>query len=182
MQASYYDSSDHQNKLNDYARLKQLEEIASFIHKKTKDSLHPALITGDFNVNAENPLGGGESEEYRYMMKWLNNHRDSCSVDHLPVRDLLKEHNNGLHPTTYADVHPENAKLPRETVLTHKADLCTRLCIDYMLFLDTNVNCQSRGIQCKEQSTKVEELFINDHPYVTQMSDHYAVTTTLTVT
>jgi sphingomyelin phosphodiesterase len=133
MQASYYDSSDYHNFHNDRCRLKQVEEIADFIHEKTHNSPYPALITGDFNVNAKN-IDGTASPEYDFLIKKLNRDTESCSKDHLPVRDLLKEHNNGSHPNTYADTHPEDFKKPRETILTHKADLCTQLCIDYMMF------------------------------------------------
>jgi hypothetical protein len=75
-------------------------------------------------------------------------------------------------------VLPENEKKPRETTLTHTADLCTQLCIDYMLLLNSVENENSKEISFVD--TRVEEFFIK-HPVVpiTQISDHYAVTCTL---
>jgi len=181
MQASYYDTTDDHNKLNDHCRLTQVDEISEFIHRKTHNSPYPALITGDYNVNAKHEAGDGESREYLYMMKRLNKDGETCSPAHLPVRDLLKEHNNGIHPTTYADVCPTDSMKPRETVLTHTADHCTQLAIDYIMLLDTKINNKTGGITVKDNSTRVEEFFVDEHPKITQMSDHYAVTTTLVV-
>jgi hypothetical protein len=132
------------------------------------------------------------SEEYQYLVRKMNGDGISASPKHRPLVDLLKE-KYGAHPTTYAgsfsffshfdakiDVHPESAMTPRETTLTHTADLCTQLCIDYMLLLNSKENENSKKILFKD--TRVEEFFIT-HPHVpiTQISDHYAVTCNLEV-
>ena len=76
-------------------------------------------------------------------------------------------------------MHPDE-KTPRETTLTHTADLGTQLCIDYMLLLNSKENESAKKMEFKD--TRVEEFFIK-HPNVpiTQISDHYAVTCTLLI-
>lgn len=59
MQASYYENTVDINKINDQARLKQVEEMMEFVKHKTKGSPHPTLVTGDFNVNARKELSDG---------------------------------------------------------------------------------------------------------------------------
>lgn len=50
-----------------------------------------------------------------------------------------------------------------------------------MMLLDTKVNNACKGIEVQENSTKVEEFFVGGLPKITQLSDHYAVETTLLV-
>eukprot|EP01116_Phalansterium_solitarium_P011186 TRINITY_DN26800_c0_g1_i1.p1 TRINITY_DN26800_c0_g1~~TRINITY_DN26800_c0_g1_i1.p1 ORF type:complete len:400 (+),score=26.91 TRINITY_DN26800_c0_g1_i1:47-1246(+) len=174
MQASYYDSSPEHNLRNDKARLHQVKEMALFVRRKCFDSPHPILIAGDLNIEA---VGNGqESAEYQYLMHTLNTLATTSL--HGPAIDILKQDYNGQHPTTYADVDPVDPCRPRETVLTHTADHCRQLCIDYMLFMEPHVN---NGVRRKSGSTKVLEFFVAGKPF-SQISDHYALSTTLLVT
>jgi len=178
LQASYYDSSDNHNKLNDFARADQVSEMADFIKKKTHGTSYPVLVTGDFNINSRDPISGSsETIEYKRMMETL----DSSGVW---LRDLLKEAYNGMHPITYGDFHEqvEGATItrsPKETLLTHTADHCCGLSIDYILYGDAT----SKGeVALEVASTSIEE-FIVDPSVVkcSQLSDHYGITTTLRV-
>jgi hypothetical protein len=83
------------------------------------------------------------------------------------------------HPTTFGDVHPDDPKKPREVALTHPADIGSQLSIDYVFFLDSFQNNQSKKVTCC--STKVEEFFMTEPAPFSQLSDHYAVTTVLTI-
>jgi len=181
MQASYFDSEDHQNVINDKSRLGQVDELADFIHSKIHNSPFPAIVAGDFNIHARmaNELDSMETKEYQYLIRKLNKDGASCSPSHCAVRDLLKE-DTGCHPNTYADVCVEGK--PREVVLTHTADLGTALCIDHMLYVDTISNVRSGGITVMSGTTKVEEFLVNpsSHPF-TQLSDHYGISTIVTV-
>jgi len=153
--------------------------MADFIKKKTIGSPYPVLITGDFNINSREPTSPTvETKEYKYMVDTLN----SSGVT---VRDLLKESYNGTHPITYGDVIEQIEgdkviEVPKETLLTHTADRCCKLSIDYALFGDTPENHQENLLEVV--STKVEEFFVD--PAVvkcSQLSDHYGITTTLRV-
>jgi len=182
MQASYNDSAPHQNIINDSSRLGQVDELSAFVHSKISNSPFPALIAGDFNIHARVTAQGNseESQEYKYLITKLNRESASCSPIHCPVRDLLKEHSDGKHPNTYADICSEGK--PRETVLTDPVDLGSALSIDHCLFIDTLTNLESCGIVIKENSTKVEEFLVTPPIYpFTQLSDHYGISTVLTV-
>ncbi len=74
-------------------------------------------------------------------------------------------------------MHPDDPKRPRETALTHTADLCSQLSIDYMFWLTTHENEISQEVKCTD--TKLEELLISEPRPFSQLSDHYAVMTTL---
>eukprot|EP01119_Soliformovum_irregulare_P020937 TRINITY_DN6856_c0_g1_i2.p1 TRINITY_DN6856_c0_g1~~TRINITY_DN6856_c0_g1_i2.p1 ORF type:complete len:202 (-),score=52.68 TRINITY_DN6856_c0_g1_i2:15-620(-) len=178
MQASYLDSSDDHNILNDKARIHQVDELAEFIHSKIDNTPDPAIVAGDFNINAR-VRESNEATEYKYLVKALNKNNTSCSPAHLPVRDLLKEH-TGQHPSTYADASPRGK--PRETVLTHPVDLGTDLCIDHMFYIDTVENSRDGVVKCRLNSTQVEEFFVQDEksPF-SQLSDHYGVSTVLDI-
>lgn len=196
MQASYNDSSAEKTVKSDRARLHQVDELAAFVHSKISNSPYPCLIagnvldtvvdgTGDFNVHARpfgtNALDTRESDEYKYFIRKLNRDNESCTAQHLPVRDLLKEHSGGLHPTTYGDICPKTGA-PREVALTDPVDHCSQLCIDHALFIDTVENHTKGAIQVEEGSTQVEEFFVpRDKFPFTQLSDHYGLTTVLVV-
>jgi len=175
MQASYYDNHASINIINDKVRATQVQEMADFIKRKTEGSPYPVLITGDFNIDSR-----GESSEYQYMMETLTAARPS-------VKDLLKEAHND-HPITYGDFHhvPHETEVgqmvptPRELLLTHKADHCCGLSIDYILLADTEANRQENVMEVTE--TKVEEFFVDERQFrFSQLSDHYGVSTTLRV-
>lgn len=175
MQASYYDNHESINVINDKARATQVQEMADFIKQKTDGSPYPALITGDFNIDSR-----GETNEYKYMMETLVTAKPT-------IKDLLKE-TYGDHPITYGDFHelPHETEIdkmvthPREIHLTHKADHCCGLSIDYIMLADTEVNEQEKVLEVTE--TKVEEFFVDESKHrFTQLSDHYGVSTTLRV-
>jgi len=179
LQASYFDSHENHNKINDFARADQVSEMAAFIEKKTSGSPYPILVTGDFNINSrEVGSPNNETREYKYMMETL----DPTGTR---LRDLLKEEYNGIHPITYGDVHEQVSGdkityIPRETLLTHTADHCCGLSIDYVFFGDTESNKSANVLEVV--SAKVEEFLVD--PAVvkcSQLSDHYGITTTLRV-
>jgi len=179
LQASYFDSHESHNKINDFARADQVSEMATFIEKKTSGSPYPILITGDFNINSrETGSPNNETREYKYMMETLD-------PSGTRLRDLLKESHNGVHPITYGDVHErvDGDKViysPKETLLTHTADHCCNLSIDYVFFGDTPSNQAENVVEVV--SAKVEEFLVD--PAVvkcSQLSDHYGITTTLRV-
>lgn len=175
MQASYYDNAESINVINDRARATQVQEIADFVKRKTEGSPYPVIVAGDFNIDSR--IGA----EYQYMM-------DTFVQAKPTMKDLLAEANNGDHPITYGDYHEvphetEEDKMvthPRELHLTHKADHCCGLCIDYIFMADTEANMRENMVSVRE--TKVEEFFVPPEKFIfSQLSDHYGVSTTLRV-
>jgi len=173
MQASYYDNHASINVINDKARATQVQEMADFIKAKTEGSPYPVLITGDFNIDSVQ-----ENEEYTYMFNTLKAAKPT-------VKDLLKEFHNS-HPITYGDFFhvPHGTEegmtvpVPRDTVLTHKADYCCGLSIDYIMIADTEENERERVVEATD--TQVEPFFVDGHKFG-QLSDHYGVSTTLRI-
>jgi len=173
MQASYYDNHESVNIINDKARATQVQEMADFIKRKTEGSPYPVIITGDFNINSV-----GESNEYLYMMETLKAAKPT-------VKDLLKEFHNS-HPITYGDIMhvPHESEqgimvaVPRETILTHKADHCCGLSIDYIMIADTEESEREKVMEVVD--THVEPFLVDGHKFG-QLSDHYGVVTTLRV-
>jgi len=173
MQASYYDNHESINVINDKARATQVQEMADFIKQKTERSPYPVLITGDFNIDSR-----GENGEYKYMM-------NTITASKPLAKDLLKEAD---HPITYGDyvevphtTEPEKlVPAPREVVLTHKADYCCGLSIDYIILADTEENQREKVMEVVD--TKVEQFFVNQQQFrFSQLSDHYGVSTTLRI-
>lgn len=106
MQATYFDSDPNLSIKSDKARLGQVDQYAEFVHKKIENSSDPALITGDFNVNAKQSTAANvSSEEYMYLINRMNS--TAKSVNHVPIVDLVKEQ-YGFHPTTYAGKSPSH--------------------------------------------------------------------------
>lgn len=66
-----------------------------------------------------------------------------------------------------------------ETVLTNEIDWCIAESIDYLIFVNTKENKQNKLVY--PSSTKLEEFFSPSHPIVSQLSDHYGVSTVLKV-
>jgi len=150
MQATYRENKEDLNHLNNAARKQQVREMADFVETKVKGSPFPALITGDFNVNARvsgKAVPGG-SEEYKFLMQCLT----SCGIHSHCVHDLVHAHYNGAHPSTYGDSHEheETGKLTaRDTILTHEIDHHSRECLDYIVFRDTEEN--QRAVRSRPQ-------------------------------
>jgi len=175
MQASYFDNHESINVINDKARASQVQEIADFVQKKTLNSPYPTIIAGDFNIDSR-----GENMEYKYMMDTLVTAKPS-------IKDLLKETYNE-HPITYGDFHEvpheieENKMVatPRELHLTHTADYCCGLSIDYIFMADTEANKLEKIVEVTD--TKIEEFFVPPEKFTfSQLSDHYGISTTLRV-
>lgn len=194
MQASYYDNEASINIINDKARASQVQEIADFVKAKTENSPYPVIIAGDFNIDSR-----GENAEYKYMMETLVAAKPA-------IKDMLKETYND-HPITYGDYHEhenedndkennndnnnnENTEnnenkinkvtVPRELHLTHTADHCCGLSIDYIFMADTEENKREKIMEVTE--TKVEEFFVDPNQFIfTQLSDHYGVSTTMRI-
>ena len=77
-------------------------------------------------------------------------------------------------------MHPDDSQVPREVSLTHPADHCTQLCLDYIFLLNSKSNEKSKNVHFED--TKVQEFFVENKslPF-SQLSDHYAVSTVLYV-
>jgi endonuclease/exonuclease/phosphatase family metal-dependent hydrolase len=180
MQASYYENDDKLNAINDQARMSQAKEMVDFVQKKIENSPYPALLTGDFNINARRNRNNGveSSEEYVAMMDYIHS---VFSGSHFGI-DLVRKR-YGFHPVTYGDVfvHPETEEvLPRERVITNPVDHGIQECLDYMILLDTQKNIDRRAVQVKD--TKVEEFFNTDPDIaITQCSDHYGISSVLQI-
>jgi len=108
LQASYGHEFDFGP--NHYAntRKKQLKKMAEFVQRVTSKDHFPILLAGDFNVNARiAPDDGADSPEYTEMLGLLHN-------ESYKIIDILKEHNGGEHPETYAGngvLHGEKPKI-----------------------------------------------------------------------
>lgn len=108
LQASYGHEFDFTP--NHYAsiRKKQLKKLAEFVQRVTSKDHYPILLVGDFNVNARSAVDdGSDSPEYTEMLELL--HHESYKMV-----DILKEHNGGKHPETYAGngvLHREKPKI-----------------------------------------------------------------------
>ena len=173
MQASYYDAPSSSS---DLARAKQIDELADFVHRKVygvPGVRHPALVLGDFNLDARH-AEGPHSLDYVRMMDILTR-KLSSEEDGWAVRDLVWEKHNG-HPITYGDVQPDDQSLPRETVLTHTADHCCQISIDYALFVgprETDAPIQPLDTRIEPFECKPPEA-----GPCTQLSDHYGIVNT----
>ncbi len=103
MQASYYDAPSG---VSDMARAKQVTELAMFVKEKVyggSGPRYPALICGDFNLDAIDARHQGpHSLDYVRMMDILARELNSPS-DGFVIRDLALE-SLGYHPITYGDV------------------------------------------------------------------------------
>jgi hypothetical protein len=136
---------------------------------------YPALICGDFNLDANDVRRQGpHSLDYMRMMDILSRELSSAA-DGFVVRDLAFEA-LGHHPVTYGDVATgEGPPRPREVLLTHPADHCCKLSIDYALFLGPPADSRA---SLRHVGTSIEPFFCeaNEAGPCTQLSDHYGVT------
>jgi endonuclease/exonuclease/phosphatase family metal-dependent hydrolase len=159
-------------------QLQQVAELRDFVKKKHVQYPNvPILLVGDFNINARvSPDSDGKehSSGYKKLMDLLN-----FEIDHEKVewRDLIYEQ-MGYHPVTFADTvqDPETGETkPRDIVLTNKVILGQRLYLDYIFYY--NKNSQKVSVL----NTQVEPFFVDGHPFG-QLSDHYGVSTMLSIT
>ncbi|CAB4389647.1 unnamed protein product [Rhizophagus irregularis] len=179
-------------------RQEQLSLLRKFIDKCTLNALPEELIilVGDLNVNSrpqpDSSNVNGDTDEYLNMIKILSgegieaNQIDaSASPDKriynnskiVGVKDVLKERYEH-HPITFGDVivADDGTVSPKETVLTGKDDLLAQASLDYVLLIGTDQS--KKRVTIDIQRTRVEEFFVSDAS-VTQLSDHYGVSTCL---
>lgn len=181
-------------------RLTQVCALKDFIDECTRDKHpdEPIIVMGDMNVDSRRSRDNGveDSEQYMAMMKILRgewtihnlfpNANGSQAANEAPsipcqVHDLLYDANS-QHPITFGDTTDKEGKVPRETVLTAGEGLLTRGSIDYIFWLShTNQPSQQQpNIQADLSQTKVEPFFVQNEPF-TQLSDHYGVSTVLSI-
>jgi len=180
MQASYYENTPQINALNDKARMDQVKEMMEFVAEKAgRDGKENVLVTGDFNVNARGIDKDGnlvEGPEYKELMEISHNLFGKHNVT-----DLVAEAYNGEHPPTYGvyDTDEEGRNVPRETVLTNTIDWCIAESIDYLIWVHKKQEEKENHVFPAE--TKIVEFFLPKNKIVTQVSDHYGVSTILHV-
>jgi hypothetical protein len=174
--ASYYDSLDHENVKNDESRNYQVQEAANYVASKllTDSNHHPALLTGDFNVNSrmEEGISDTSNPEYLDMMNKISTAISSVPGYDKPV-DVIKQQ-YGYHPITFGDVVKDSKTgnlIPREKELTHPADLLCQLCLDYLIWIQPKA-----GKVFRIKESKVEPFFVEKEPF-SQLSDHYGLST-----
>eukprot|EP01113_Clastostelium_recurvatum_P002747 TRINITY_DN11167_c0_g1_i1.p1 TRINITY_DN11167_c0_g1~~TRINITY_DN11167_c0_g1_i1.p1 ORF type:complete len:431 (-),score=87.81 TRINITY_DN11167_c0_g1_i1:43-1335(-) len=196
LQSNYSDNTPVQNALNNLARQLQILEMAAFIERVTKGSRDPILIGGDLNINAKavapiniwshasyteyaaakNLKTDTNISEYEYMMLVL---RSVCPS----LRDVLL-HDKGEHLVTYADYYickETGLKLPRESVLTDKSDLCIGARLDYLLFSPSSTSSISLDGGSADVQTFPCQIATKSGHVVTQLSDHYGISACLRV-
>eukprot|EP01130_Rhizamoeba_saxonica_P015562 TRINITY_DN7022_c0_g1_i1.p1 TRINITY_DN7022_c0_g1~~TRINITY_DN7022_c0_g1_i1.p1 ORF type:complete len:393 (-),score=64.43 TRINITY_DN7022_c0_g1_i1:76-1254(-) len=176
LQASYEENDAVTNQINDIIRADQIREMMEFVHEKCDNKPGDIIITGDFNADAkQNPDDEySESEEYKSFMERVKSFSENYDCS-----DLLKLGYDGKHPSTYGDSQLRDGVLvPMENVLTNRNDYGLRMCIDYMIFLKNRNEC---GYEVSNKSdTVVEPFFLNNESLpVTQISDHYGISTVL---
>lgn len=88
----------------------------------------------------------------------------------------------GEHPTTINDVVIDAAtgeEKPRDYVLTSRSDVGKRQRLDYIFYV-TRIGGAAERFEMQIRSAQVQPFFV-DHPLFTQLSDHYAVITSLQI-
>ena len=168
------------------------------------------ILCGDFNVNSRSPYFyiedieadytplklyklpkfEGFCNEYTSMATILSKNNEDTLID-----ILYKSHD--AFPPTYgvSRLDPDGWEQPDETVLTHAGDHCTNLCLDYMFQLIPNkknkvvIPMNEEGdpkkssklqLQINQDGSKVEKFYVQ-HPKVSQLSDHFGLSTTVEV-
>jgi endonuclease/exonuclease/phosphatase family metal-dependent hydrolase len=191
------------------ARLRQVLMLKEFIDDctKSKAAHEPIILLGDMNTNGRvSPEQGiDSSDEYKVARKILDgtigksavpsdsgpsppeSPRDSLAgpEPRYNVRDLAYEA-YGQHPITYADVY-QGTKIPKETVLTLHDDLSACCSLDYIFWMN-GTNQPDLGSQpgYTMDNTTVERFSTgerNGEAYApfSQISDHYGISTELTI-
>lgn len=191
-------SSEQATSLSDPSvavRLTQIAVLKEFIDECTrgKPSDEPILLLGVLNTNAIKPgsPASESSDEYKVMKNLLsgetihpalypNQATVSSSGKHnrYKVSDLLK---NSLkyHPVTYGDV-VEGTKRPKETTLTAADDWGKCNCLDYIFWMNGINDGVGSNIIVKENATRVEKFLVDGVPF-SQISDHYGVSTSISI-
>jgi hypothetical protein len=135
---------------------------------KLKSRSGPGVLLGDLNVNGRKTETSSQedSEEYQKMMTIFR--VPSASGTALTPHDLLKEDFGG-QPVTYGDVFEEDegrggrggggkkhpsGEQPKETVLTHPEDLCTRQRLDYIILFEP---LRNPGISRNDSHSSIDD-------------------------
>lgn len=184
----------------------QIEELCDFIHQKVHSrtdgtsSTNPVVIMGDLNLDARaSPQDGkNKGREYQWLEEMFERHFASKPTDALKpsnneissskskytVHDLILEQYEGEHPPTYGDA-TENAEGTlvhvQEPVLTNSADWGCRLAIDYIFLIKSATEPKVRVLPNSTQIQKFEVDFKRKNFPCFQLSDHFAVETTLEI-
>lgn len=110
--------------------------------------------------------------------------------------DVMRELNGGKSPVTFGDVGiDENGKeYPLETELVKHEDYCTQQSLDYIFEIKRGFNKgivlnredgpekeQIPSLKIDIKGSKVEKFFFDTHHSVKQCSDHYGVSTSITL-
>eukprot|EP00123_Amoebidium_parasiticum_P013044 comp21729_c0_seq2/m.30731 comp21729_c0_seq2/g.30731 ORF comp21729_c0_seq2/g.30731 comp21729_c0_seq2/m.30731 type:complete len:282 (-) comp21729_c0_seq2:64-909(-) len=95
---THLQAGDHTDGRYEAVRRDQVEEMVHFIHRSTGDDGHPAIVTGDFNIDGKRfQKDGSDGAEYLAAMRTLSQNGKYV------WRDLLKEACGGIHPNTGGD-------------------------------------------------------------------------------
>lgn len=147
-------------------RRMQLLEMGTFVTNCVKrydpgafGRAYPIVICGDFNINGR---AKGRSSELPVLYESMRNVESD-------FQDLLYlEH--GEHPVTFNCF--KDAKSPCESMLTDFANHDQNQALDYIFFYPT--------VNTTTADTRVERFLVDDvTPALTQLSDHFGVSTTL---
>uniref|UniRef100_A0A6U3CEY6 sphingomyelin phosphodiesterase n=1 Tax=Paramoeba aestuarina TaxID=180227 RepID=A0A6U3CEY6_9EUKA len=175
----------------DEARVGQLRESREFIDRVLqngevlgKDDI--GVLMGDLNVDALNC-----PHEYSTLLQTL-----SEGSNYHVSNAFFDEH--GFHPVTYGDVCPRTGK-NLETTLTAPMDVGMKGSLDHMIVFrrkkeggdrerehDESEDDEKEGKRndfdspYRVEDVKVEPFFVKDQQPITQISDHYGISATLT--
>jgi endonuclease/exonuclease/phosphatase family metal-dependent hydrolase len=176
-------------------RLTQVAVLKEFIDECTrgKPSSEPILLLGVLNTNAIKPgrPSSESSDEYIVMTDILSGETihpafnsnqatvpSSGKHNRYKVKDLLKD-SLKFHPVTYGDVI-EGTRKPKETTLTAVDDWGKYNCLDYIFYMNGINDGVDTNITVKENASKVEKFLVDGEPY-SQISDHYGVSTNISI-
>eukprot|EP00123_Amoebidium_parasiticum_P013958 comp22247_c0_seq1/m.32840 comp22247_c0_seq1/g.32840 ORF comp22247_c0_seq1/g.32840 comp22247_c0_seq1/m.32840 type:complete len:395 (-) comp22247_c0_seq1:27-1211(-) len=153
---THLQAHDHDDGRYVRVRRHQLQEMASFVERVTKDG-QPIIIAGDFNVNSRRIGGTDDSEEYTQAMAILSANGTAA------YQDVLKEL-SGEHVTTCGDDWGVNRHLVRDLAIENN-----RKRLDYVLLrpgTETKMRCVAATVR--------EFPTADDLPF-SHLSDHFAV-------
>ncbi|KAL0487447.1 neutral sphingomyelinase [Acrasis kona] len=191
------------------AQLKELRTFLDFKHKQHPNV--PIILCGDFNINARaDPAVDSihPSSSYSQMVDLIN---ISNNPNQPHWKELISE-KLGYHPQTFGvaklDENTQEWK-PYDTVLTHSVCYIDRSRLDYMFYLPTTQLAQGRrhsdasstsserietdalvldttptygpNMMLTVAEAKVQPFFVKGHAF-TQLSDHFGISTTFSIT
>jgi endonuclease/exonuclease/phosphatase family metal-dependent hydrolase len=159
----------------DRARESQFREIRNFVDRildggrVLDDSSHVAVLAGDLNTDALNTPC-----EYDALVSLLSEGAQYS------VRNLL-EAEHGEHPITMGD-YCAATRAPKETLLTSVSDQGAGMCLDYIFVLEGDGTRREGSVQrVSVHSSRVEPFFVSCPSGLSQLSDHYGLSATVSV-